>query len=249
MDLYLLAAMGHGQLRPMLARRLNARENTLPVFPGSGVWRTLTRKRAGWTFADPSTGEVAFAGVFARREGGLLPMLVRLKLDKGRVTEQELAYNSGPARFARPEALLEPDILYDAIVPEGRRSGRAELIRIAGLYLDAVTARSGAAVPLSDRCDKYYLGGKVTNTGVGGIGDCRQSFDGITADAPVGRRFPIIDEAKGIVVISFLMPMSSQSPPQVIYECEIIKVVDGKIRSVDEFGNTTAWPPRSGFDP
>ncbi len=134
-------------------------------------------------------------------------------------------------------------------MPPGRRSDRATLIRVAGLYLDGVTARSGGAVPLSDRCDKYYLGGKVTNTGAGGIGDCRTSFNGITADAPVGRRFPIVDVARGIVVISFLMPMSARSPREVIYECEILKVVDGKIRSVEEFGNTTSWPPRSGFEP
>ncbi len=240
--------MGRAPLAPLLAHRVEARENTLAVRPGEGVWRTLGRMRAGWTFADPVTGAVAFAGAFETRAGALVPLFVRLKLAGGRISEVETAWNPGPNRFFHPEALLEPDILYDAPVPPARRSDRAALIRVAGLYLDGIGARSGAAVPLSERCDKYYLGGKVTNTGAGGIGTCRESFDGITADPAVGRRFLIVDEERGIIVVSFLMPISSKTPREVIYECEILKVVDGKIRQVEEFGSTAPWPPRSGFE-
>ena len=249
LDRYLQHVLARRPDPSLLAAHPNIRENTLAVALDRGVWRSLVRKRAGWIFADPEAGQIAFAGVFDDRAGGLTPLFVRLKVEHGRVAESEVAFNNGPSPFFHPEALLEPDVLYDAPVPPNRRSSREALVRVAGLYLDGIAARSGAKVPIGDRCDKYYLGGKVTNAGVPGIGTCRESFDGVKADAPVGRRFPIVDVERGIVVVSFLMPQHYKDPPDSTYECEILKVVDGKIRQVEEFGNTAAYLAHSGFGP
>ena len=247
LDRYLQHVITRKPDRALLAAHPNIRENTLAVALDQGVWKTLSRKRAGLTFVDPQTGQIAFAGVFNNRQGGLTPLLVRLKVEHGKVAESEAAYNNGPSRFFHPEELLEPDILYDAIVPKARRSTREGLIAVAQAYLDGIGAHSGAKVPVGYRCDKYYLGGKVTNTGAGDIGTCAESFSGVKADPPVGRRFPIVDTERGIVLVSFLMPQSWKEKPDSTYECEILKVVDGKIRSVEEFGNVAAYPPRSGF--
>lgn len=247
LDRYFAHVIDRQPDRSLLAPRPNIRENTLAVALDKGVWAGVRRRRAGWVFADPAAGQVAFAGAFETRAGSLLPLFVRLKVARGRVAESEVAYNAGPNRFFHPEELLEPDVLYDAIVPPARRSSRRQLIAVAQAYLDGIGAHSGANVPLGYRCDKYYLGGKVTNAGAAGVGTCLESFNGVRADPPAGRRFPIVDVERGIVVVSFLMPNSYKDKPDSTYECEILKVVDGKIRSVEEFGNVAPYPPRSGF--
>jgi len=247
MDGYLAAATAQRFADIPVARGLNARENTVATALASGVWTTLAIRRAGWTFADPVQGDVVFAGVFQRKDGGLTPMAVRLKVKAGRIAESEIAYNTTPGRYFHPEELLLPDILYEAPVPPARRSTRGELIRIGHLYMEGIGAHSGARVPMGLRCDKYYLGGRVTNAGAGSVGDCLESFNGVRADPPADRRTPVVDEALGIVVVSFLMPNRYKDKPDSTYEIEILKIVDGKIRSVEEFGNTAAYPPASGF--
>ncbi len=247
LDRYFAHAIDRRADPSLLAAHPNIRENTLATPLDRGVWAGIRRKRAGLLFADPSAGQVAFAGAFETRTGTLTPLLVRLKLERGRVAESEVAYNTGPNRFFHPETLLEPDVLYDAIVPPARRSTRQGLIAVAQAYLDGIGAHSGAKVPIGYRCDKYYLGGKVTNAGAAGVGTCLESFDNIKADPPTGRRFPIVDVERGIVLVIFVMPNSYKEKPDSTYECEVLKIVDGKIRSVEEFGNVAAWPPRSGF--
>jgi hypothetical protein len=247
MDGYIAAAVSGRVASQPFARNLNSRENTLAVAPDQGVWRTLARRRAGQIFADPARGNVVFVGVFDNRQGGLTPIALRLKLAGGRIVETEAAYNTTPGRYFHPEELLEPDILYTASVPLARRSSREALARIGHLYMQGIADHSGARVPMGYRCDKYYLGGKVTNTGPGGVGNCVESFNGVRAAPPADRRILVVDEALGIVVVSFLMPNGYKDKPDSTYEIEVIKAVDGKIRSVEEFGNVAAYPPASGF--
>ena len=247
MDGYLAAVTAQNLKALAVSPGLHSRENTVRTPLDGGVWRGLTRMRAGQTFADPVSGNVVFAGVFDSRQGGLTPLVVRLKVEGGRIAESEVAYNTTPGRYFHPEELLQPDILYTAEVPPARRSTREELIGIGHAYMAGIAAHSGANVPMSYRCDKYYLGGKVTNTGPGSVGSCLESFNGIRALPPADRRTPVVDVARGIVVVSFLMPNAHKEKPDSTYEIEIIKVVDGKIRSVEEFGNVAAYPPSSGF--
>jgi len=79
------------------------------------------------------------------------------------------------------------------------------------------------------------------------VGDCVTSFNGIRADPPADRRTPVVDVERGVVLVTFLMPNSYKDKPDSTFEMELIKVVDGKIRSVEEFGNVAAYPPNSGF--
>jgi hypothetical protein len=247
MDGYIAAAVaGRFQSLP-LARGVNSRENTVATAPDQGVWRTLTRRRAGQTFADPVRGNVVFVGVFDNRQGGLTPLALRLKLAGGRIVETEVAHNTTPGRYFHPEELLEPDLLYTTPVPLSRRSTRTALADIGRAYMQGIAEHSGAKVPMAYRCDKFYLGGKVTNTGPGGVGTCVESFNGIRASPPADRRILVVDETLGIVVVSFLMPNGYKDRPDSTFEIEVIKAVDGKIRSVEEFGNVAAYPPASGF--
>lgn len=247
MDQYLAAATGQRFAAIPVGRNLNARENAVATPLNAGVWKTLSRRRAGWTFADPTAGQVVFAGAFDNRQGGLTPLLLRLKVRAGRIVESEVAYNTTPGRYFHPEELLEPDILYTTPVPPARRSTRAELIAVGQAYMEGIAAHSGAKVPTGSRCDKYYLGGKVTNNGPTSVGDCVTSFNGIRADPPADRRTPMVNVENGVVLVSFLMPNSHKDKPDSTFEMELIKVVDGKIRSVEEFGNVAAYPPSSGF--
>jgi len=163
LDRYFAHVIDRRPDRTLLAPHPNIRENTLAVALDRGVWASIRTKRAGLTFADPEAGQIAYAGAFETRAGTLTPLFVRLRVERGRVAESEVAYNTGPNRFFHPEELLEPDVLYDAVVPKARRSTRAGLIAVAQAYLDGIGAsqrclfrrhRNSSKVTLRGRCDQ-----------------------------------------------------------------------------------------------
>jgi hypothetical protein len=47
----------------------------------------------------------------------------------------------------------------------------------------------------------------------------------------------------------FMIPHSERSPPSNLYAGEVFKIVDGKIRSIDEFSTAAAFPPKPVFAP
>jgi hypothetical protein len=69
----------------------------------------------------------------------------------------------------------------------------------------------------------------------------------LTGQVVANRRFPVIDVEKGIVAALFIIPHGEHSPPNATNVAEIFKIVDGKIRSIEEFSFVGGFPPNSGF--
>jgi len=236
-----------------LADNLVAYENAKVTQPGDGIWQQVTGFPVpGHTFADASTGQVVFYGATDLEDGTVGSLFVRLKISNDEIVESELftrgAYtNEGVATVG----LLEPDILYTALVPEFRRSTRQELIKIVDLYMDGISEHDGSLFPASGRCDRYQAGNKFTNAYYAPmdeyIGTCQSSMAKLTGQTVGNRRFPVVIEELGIVTVLFIIPHAERDPKNATNVAEIFKIVDGKVRSIEEFSFGGVYPIFSGF--
>jgi hypothetical protein len=103
----------------------------------------------------------------------------------------------------------------------------------------------------SERCDRYQAGRKWTNSYANpverGGGTCQTSLDGLKGQAVANRRIPVVDERLGIAVGLFVIPHGERSPANSTHVAEVFKIVDGKVRSIEEFSFTGGFPPAAGF--
>ena len=250
MQRYLDALPRHSMKGLPLSPRFEALENALPVKAGEGAWAQIDKVHPGVMVADPVTGGVAYGGAVEGPDGAA-SLFVRLKVAGGRIAESEIILNRGkPSAVFAPANLLEPDLIYEAVVPSARRASRAEMIGLVNGYMEAISRHDGSLTKFNYRCDRYASGAKTTNNprfGANGSGPCADSFKGLTGDVTVGRRFPVVDEEKGVVLGMFIIPHSERSPPTSLYAGELFKIVDGKIRSIDEFSTAAVFPPQPVF--
>jgi|HubBroStandDraft_1064217.scaffolds.fasta_scaffold09478_2 hypothetical protein len=256
MQRYLQQMSRHDPAKLPLAASLNARENSQPTALGEGSWKSVNGVLPGLLFADATTGEVIYAGG-ARHAERIGSLFVRLKTVDGKITESELWTRGGEPTAQGAEAgrdmsgLTEPDILYDAPVPVERRSSRAQLVQIVRGYLEGISKHDGSIPHFSYRCDRYNAGFKWTNNPDNpesrGGGTCASSFTNLTGAPVVNVRIPVIDVPRGVVAALFIIPHPERKTPGATYVAEVFKIVDGKVRSIEEFGGAGGYPPDSGF--
>jgi len=225
-------------------------ENAKPTPLTAGAWQAVSRIRSSEIVTDPVTGEALFFGA-VDTNSGLGVMFVRLKQVGGKITESEIILNDHPNAFAKPANLLEPDILYDAVVPPERRIGRAQLIAVVDGYLAGISRHDGSQVAFGPRCDRYASGAKVTNSPDHPAskegGTCAGSFTHLTGELVLNRRIAVVDEERGLVGVMFIIPHDERTPPASTNVGELFKIVDGKIRSIEEFSFAGGFPSDSGF--
>jgi hypothetical protein len=256
MQHYLQQMPRHEPGKLPLAATINARENSEAVPLGQGSWKSVDSVLPGLLFADATTGEVIFAGG-AKHEGRIGSLFVRLKIIDGKIAESELWTRGGEPASPGGESgrsmdgLAEPDILYDAVVPTERRSSREQLIAIVRGYLEGISKHDGSIPHFSYRCDRYNTGFKWTNNPDNpesrGGGTCASSFTNLTGQPVVNVRIPVVDVAHGVVAALFIIPHPERKTPGATYVAEVFKIVDGKVRSIEEFGGPGGYPPNSGF--
>jgi hypothetical protein len=250
MQNYLAAMPTHDPQRLPWSATLIARENAVDTKPGEGVWKTITRVRSSVLESDAVTGQVVSFGA-VETDKGLGALFVRLKIVGQKIQESEIIFNGNNNAFAAPENLLRPDLLYETEVPLQRRSSRAELVALTNTYLDGISAHDGSSIPFSERCDRYASGAKVTNSPDHPAdregGTCAGSLLHLTGQLVVNRRIPLIDVERGLIVAMFLIPHHERTTPGSTHVGEVFKVVDGRIRSIEEFSFAGGFPPDSGF--
>ncbi len=253
MDNYLGHMTKHDPAGLPLGANPNARQNAEPVRLGDGAWKSVSRIRAGESFTDPATGAVVWEGA-VDTDGHLGSLFVRLKVEDGKITESEIFFNGGePGSNFDPTGLLEPDILYEATVPPARRSSREEIAKTVDGYMEAIGQHNGSLASVSYRCDRYSAGSKFTSNPEKHPfdkegGTCQSSLDRLTGQQVVDRRVPLMDVEKGIAVGIFIIPHGERPKPGATNVAEVFKIVDGKIRSIEEFAFGGKFPPSSGFE-
>ena len=217
MDQYVAALLKHDPSGLAVAADLKSTENTKPTPLGQGLWKTIKFvKFHGETVSDPVTGQVTCW--HAIQEGYVSLLMVRLKVVNHKITEVETIVPHGealpppgtpPKSFAvLPDlqllAVIKP--FFESEIPASQRASRAQLIAAANAYFDGIEHQPGH-VPFALGCNRIENGLLTTNNPTNSQGlpplGCQEQFQAklFTYIPHVNyRRFPVVDEARGMVV-------------------------------------------------
>ena len=185
-------------------------ENTRTLQLGDGLWGTITKVGTyHHVFTDPATGEVALFGTVEEQEVPAL-FVLRLKVAAGKIAEAEtiVVRKQDMGTFLNTDRTEKP--IWREVTPPSERASRAELVRAANAYFDALVKGSGDIAPFDDDCVRIENGvqtvnnkppaGQASDPAKGlnpGAMTCREQinthlFNYITRIQP--RRFVVVDE-------------------------------------------------------
>jgi pimeloyl-ACP methyl ester carboxylesterase len=222
------------------------RENTRNVPLGASVWRSIAAIRSQQVFADALSGNVV-ARIGAQLDDGRIAYVsTRLRIVGNAIVEVETSFDSGEDVVAANVVELDP--ILSTIVPEEARSTRAELEVIGRSYFRALSDHKPVASDFDTRCDRYHSGQRVTNNATNsveqaGLRTCVESFSGPWGPA-IEHRFPIIDPEHGVIVgYTLLMFPNGQQ----MYVSEVFKILNGRIRLIDNIGVMMTGVETAGF--
>lgn len=173
---------------------------------------------------------------------------LRLRLKSGSSTEAELlVVRQGEAGLFPPAIPMTRDPLFDAIVEPAKRTPKLEMIAAANAYFDGIEKHNGKDVPVTDDCGRVENGVTTTRSQTYVASGCNSLEAFIYIPEVRERRFPIVDEERGVVVaaIAFYIPggdykriINGQETmrhyePRSLFLFEAFKVVDGKIAKIE----------------
>jgi hypothetical protein len=250
MDKYLPALVRHDPSGLPLAANLKASENAKLIKLGAaGAWTQIKRVYPGYQNADSSTGQVVYGGAVGAADG-IAALFVRLKVVNRQIVESEIIFNegkgSGPSPFDAAE-LIEPDLIYDAIVPAPRRSTRAQLVEIVNRYVDDLGHRNADKTLFGYRCDRYATGLKTTNNTKVSADECPAALALVSGPPIPFHSVPVVDAERGVAWAMFYRDHADYKTPFTVYAAELFKVVDGKIRSIDIIDIDNPYPTKPVF--
>jgi hypothetical protein len=237
-------------------------ENNVRLEIGDGLWNTISARRRTYDLkaADPAAGQVSWFGI-VEEHGVPAIMALRLKLAGGEIAEAEtiVCRKVDLSPFPGIDTYVTPRPLMLADVPEARRRPRDEMIRIANGYFDTLQMNDGTLhTEFTDDCERIENGVQTTNNlaafgdyPIAGLGCAEQfrkghfRFDDRLRD----RRFPLVDEAKGLVLAGGFIDHTGRLVdltwtdgtkarsvfhyPHSFVLLELFKIVDGRIAGVE----------------
>jgi hypothetical protein len=261
-DAYLGALSARDPSRLAWADEVAFSENNVRLMVGDGLWNTVSGVRASYDLkvADPATGQVAWFGI-VEEHGHPAIMALRLAVRAGKIAEVETvvcrSMEFGP--FPSIETYIAPRPRMLADVSGTQRRPRARMISIADGYFDTLQLNDGTLfTEFTDDCDRVENGLQTTNNPniagypIAAMGCAQQFRQGqyIYDDRLRGRRFPLVDEEKGIVLAGGFIDHCGKVVdvtwtdgvtktksvfhfPHSFALMELFKIVDGKIAGVE----------------
>lgn len=237
-------------------------ENNVRLEPGDGLWNTISARPRTYDLkvADPATGQVAWFGL-VEEHGHPAIMALRLCVKMLKIAEVETvicrSMEFGP--FPSIETYVAPRPLMLADVPEAQRCTRERMIAIANGYFDTLELNDGTLhTEFTDDCDRIENGLQTTNNPdiegypIAAMGCAAQFRLGqyIYDDRLRDRRFPLVDEQKGIVLAGGFIDHTGKVVdvtwtdgvtktksvfhfPHSFALLELFKIVEGKIAGVE----------------
>lgn len=270
LDKYLEALIKKDPSRLPLANTARFSENSVELEIGDGLWNTIDGKGDyDLRLADPRTGNVGWYGV-VYEHGNPAAIALRLKVEDGLITEVEsvLARRQGDGPFPNPdpEALKGKPIMNE-LVPPDRRVPRARMISIADGYFDTLQLNDGTIFTrFAPDCDRIENGMLTTNNPNLRPGErifelgCEEQFrmgNYRYDDRLRARRFPLVDEERGIVMAGGFIDhsgrlaevtwtdgtvrKSSYLSPHSFCLLELFKIEDNMIRQVEAVFTTVTY--------
>jgi hypothetical protein len=276
-DTYLAALVAHDPSSVHFAPDVKFVENTVPMKPGDGLWKTASAVTTTFKIYVPDTTveEVGFMGIM--QEGDKpIQLGLRLKIRNGQITEAEhLIARNLTARSLANLQTPRPGLL--AIVPPAERVPRAEMLRIGLSYYDALVDGVGKEAPFADDCVRHENGMQTTGNpppttpGFGTMGamGCSAQLDTkvmsyITKIDP--RRVEIADVETGLVfgLSQFRQPMDEKTvkivgvpgvdsvpmnfKPFDLPAAHIFKISGGKIHEIEAMGTLMPYNSKTGWE-
>jgi len=243
---YMLA---HTPAKIPLAANANVRENTKAIALTDSKWNGVTKILSQGVYTDPILGNV-IEHVTAETLGGKVVYIgTRLKLADGKLKEVEINFDDGPR--VNVKNLVPYDPIFNTIVPSEERSTREELVRIITDYFKGLTDHNPIQVDYDPRCDRYHSGNRVTHNPKNGIeqsGDdgCYESNLGPKPWGPATEvRIGLVDPERGIVIGYAILYYGNSDRRMQINE--VFKILDGRLRMVDNIGLMEEGITTSGF--
>lgn len=249
-------------------------ENNVALQIGDGIWGTATGRGAyDLRFADPATGQVAlFTTLVETKEESAATL--RIAVDEtGAIREAEtLIVRQSDEALVFPDPRFETKPILEALVPLSERMSRERLRAVADGYFNTLEQNDGQLFTrFHPDCNRVENGVQTTNNPdfflpIGGL-PCEEQFrlgwyryD----DRLRGRRFPLIDEERGLVLAYGFIDhcgrladytltngehvTSMIRRPHTFYLAELFKIEEGAIRQVEANFITVPYHMPSPWD-
>jgi len=232
-----------------LAPNARVRENTKAIALAASKWSGVKRILSEGVFADAVNGNVIEHVAAETSAGKTVYIGTRLKLVDGQVSEVEIAFDDRPNVNAKN--LVPYDPFFNTIVPPDERSTRRQLERIVSSYFQGLTDHKPIETDYDPRCDRYHSGNRVTHNSRNGIeesGDvgCYESNLGPKPWGPATEvRIALVDPERGIVVAYSILHYGNSDQRMQINE--VFKILNGRIRLIDNIGLMAQGIETSGF--
>lgn len=265
-DQYLHALLDKNPSALPWAKMVRFTENNVSLQVGDGLWGTISGLGPqDLRAADPAHGEVAYFGVVY--ENGIPGYFaMRMKIVHRKIAEVETLVDhkgNGPGPFGDPAKMTELPIVKENVSP-AERTPRAKMIALADGYFNTLQLNDGHIYTVFDpACDRRENGVWTANNphpdlksdsfiAIAGRLSCEQGFklgNYRWDDRLRARRFPLVDEQKGLVLAAGFIDHSGrlqkytttdgvvhESPvksPHSFCFLEMFKIIDGKIRHAE----------------
>ena len=270
------ALAAHDASRLPLRSDVRYTENGQTLRLNDGLWETADGL-SNYTLylADPDSGAAAFMGTI--RESNREAMLaLRLEVIGKKISEIEavISRTSGtPSPFGVNYADVKPEPIFSETLPPAQRRPREQMIATANSYFEGLEQATGKITPFEPSCKRRENGSTTANNpdarNAMGKLSCGAQFD--TGFSPFitevrGRRFPLVDEERGLV-LSFLSfdhsgriknvqrtdgTVAKVAPPfdtpYTFLIAELFKIRDGRIAQVEAVLLPTPYAMPSGWE-
>jgi len=241
--------LAHNTEKIPLAPDAQIRENTKAIAIADSNWATVKHILSEGLYADAVKGNVIEHVAAVTGSGKMVYIGTRLKLVDRKIKEVEINFDDHPNVNAKN--LVPYDPFFNTIVPPEQRSTREQLERIIISYFQGLTDHKPIEADYDPRCDRYHSGNRVTHNSRNGVEDsgdvgCYESNLGPKPWGPATEtRIALVDPERGIVIgYSILYYGNSDRRMQIN---EVFKILDGRIRLIDNIGLMGEGIKTSGF--
>lgn len=232
LDKYIAALVAHDPSKVAFASDVKFVENTKPMKPGEGLWKTASAPSTTFKIYVPDTvsEEIGFIGVMKQSDKPI-QIAIRLKIRDGKITEAEHLI-AGNLSARNLKNLETPRAVFLKTVPPSERMPRAQMIKVALSYYTALVTADANNAPFAGDCLRHENGMQTTGNPppaktaqgaaapagmgtMGAMGCAAQAktgvFNYIKAIEP--RRVETVDVEKGLVfgLSQFRQPMVEKS--------------------------------------
>lgn len=276
-NVYLAALVAHDPTIVKFSTDVKFVENTVPIKPGDGLWKTASAIPTTFKIYVPDTvsEEVGFLGVMQENDRPI-ELGLRLKIRNGQITEAEHLIARNLRDTSLPNLQVpRPGLL--ATVPPDQRVSRDQMLKIGLSYYDALVNSKGHAAPFADDCVRRENGFQTTGNpppatpgrGTMGAMGCAAQLDTrvmsyIKRIEP--RRVDIADPETGLVfgLSQFRHPMEEKTlrivgvagvdhldmnfNPFDLPAAHIFKVSGGKIHEIEAMGFMMPYNSNTGWE-